>query len=301
MLRNHRLLNRYGYYYLMLVPALLGFILFHYIPLYGILIAFKDYKFIRGVWDSPWVGFEHFRELFESFFFLRVLKNTLIISALKLVFGFAVPILLAILFNELRNKAFKGVAQTISYVPHFMSWVILAGIFAEIFSPNHGIVNYVITLFGGKPIYFLASVDHFVGVLITTHVWQTMGWGSIIYLAAIAGINQEQYESATIDGASRFQQIRHITLPSLIPVMTIVFILNLSGVLAAGFDQVFNLYNEAVYEVGDILDTYVYRIGILKAEYSFATAIGLFQNLVGLILVLTANTIIKRFNEHGIW
>lgn len=294
-------LNKYKYYYLMLLPAAIGFTLFFYFPLYGVQIAFKDYLFLEGIWASPWVGFEHFEDLFGSVFFWRVLKNTLIISSLKLLFGFPAPIILAILFNEIRVRWVKRFSQTISYLPHFMSWVILAGIFKEILSPTSGVVNYVISLFGGDPIYFLGDVDYFVGTLIATHVWQTIGWGSIIYLAAISAINQEQYEAATIDGATRFQKIMRITVPSLIPIMTIVFILDLGNILTAGFDQVFNLYNPAVYEVGDIIDTYVYRIGIQQGDYSFATAVGLFQNVVGLILVISANFIIKRFNDYGIW
>lgn len=296
-----RFLGKYGYYYLMLLPAIIGFVVFKYFPMYGVLIAFKKYMFYEGIWNSPWVGFQHFQELFSGYFFWRVLKNTLTISILKLVFAFPAPILLALLFNEVYNRYFKRFVQSVSYLPHFLSWVILAGIFTELLSPTRGIVNYILQLMGFEPVYFLASVNHFVGILIVTHVWQTIGWGSIIYLAAIAGINQEMFEAAKIDGANRFRQIVHITLPSLIPVITIVFILNLGNILEAGFDQVFNLYNPAVYEVADIIDTYVYRIGIQQANYSFATAVGLFQNVVGLVLVLSANYVIRRYNEHGIW
>ncbi|MBO9610772.1 MAG: sugar ABC transporter permease [Paenibacillaceae bacterium] len=299
--RLRRTFSRYGYYYLMLVPAMLGLIVFDYIPIYGVLIAFKDFRFIDGVLGSPWVGFKHFAGLFESVFFWRVLKNTLVISALKLVIGFPAPIVLAILFNELARPLLKKVVQTISYLPHFMSWVILAGIVNEILSPQRGALNYILSLLGIRPIYFLAEPGYFVGVLIGSHVWQTVGWGSIIYLAAISAINQDQFESARIDGASRFQQIRHITLPSLVPVVTIVFILQLGQIMNAGFDQIFNLYNPIVYGVADIIDTYVYRMGLEKANYSFSTAVGLFKNAIGLVLVLGTNYLVKRFNEYGIW
>lgn len=296
-----KLVRKYGYYYAMLFPALLGFLIFNYFPMYGVTMAFKDFRFIDGLWNSPWVGMKYFNEFFESYYFWRVLRNTLGISLLKLVFGFPAPIVLALLFNELFHEKFKKVAQTLSYLPYFMSWVVLAGIFTEIFSPSRGVVNYVLSWFNIEPIYFLASPGHFINIVVLTYVWQSVGWGTIIFLAAIAGINQESYEAATIDGANRYQQMVHITLPSLLPVITIVFIINLGGILSAGFDQIFNLYNTAVLPVADIIDTYVYRMGIVKANYSFAAAVGFFQNIIGLILVLGANVIVKRFNNHGIW
>lgn len=293
--------RQYGFYYLMLAPALLGFLVFHYFPMYGVIMAFKNYRFIDGIWGSPWIGLDNFSQLFGDMFFWRILRNTLLISGLHILFGFPAPILLALLFNELVNGSFKRVVQTISYLPHFMSWVILSGIMIELLSPSRGALNYVITLFGGEPIHFLANPDTFVGVLVVSHLWQSVGWGSIIYLAAIAGINQDQYESATIDGANRFHQIRYITLPSLVPVMTVLFILNVGGVMNAGFDQIFNLYNPAVYSVADIIDTYVYRIGLIDTKYGFSTAVGLFKNVVALVLVVGTNYIVKRFNEYGIW
>jgi putative aldouronate transport system permease protein len=285
----------------MLAPALICFLIFNYVPMYGVIMAFKNYRFIDGILGSPWIGMENFNQLFNDFFFWRILRNTLVISGLHIVFGFPAPILLALLFNELMNGRFKKIVQTISYLPHFMSWVILSGIMIELLSPSRGALNFVITLFGGKPIHFLANPDMFVGVLVVSHLWQSVGWGSIIYLAAIAGINQDQYESATIDGANRFQQMRYITLPSLIPVMTVLFILNVGGVMNAGFDQIFNLYNPAVYSVADVIDTYVYRIGLIDTKYGFSTAVGLFKNVVALVLVIGTNYIVKRFNEYGIW
>lgn len=293
--------RKYGFYYAMLAPALACFLLFNYVPMYGVIMAFKNYRFIDGILGSPWIGMENFEQLFHDMFFWRILRNTLIISGLHILFGFPAPIVLALLFNELRSSRFKKIVQTISYLPHFMSWVILSGIMIELLSPSRGALNYMITLFGGKPIHFLANSDTFVGVLVASHLWQTVGWGSIIYLAAIAGINQDQYESATIDGANRFHQMRYITLPSLVPVMTVLFILNIGGVMNAGFDQIFNLYNPAVYSVADIIDTYVYRIGLIDTKYGFSTAVGLFKNAVALVLVVGTNYIVRRFNEYGIW
>jgi len=293
--------NRYGFYYLMLAPAIVCFIVFNYVPMYGVIMAFKNYRFVDGIIGSPWIGLENFSQLFNDIFFWRILRNTLIISGLHIVFGFPAPIVLALLFNELAGGRFKKAVQTISYLPHFMSWVILSGIMIELLSPSRGALNYIITLFGGKPIHFLANPDAFVGVLVVSHLWQTVGWGSVVYLAAIAGISQDQYESARMDGANRFQQMRYITLPSLVPIMTVLFILSIGGIMNAGFDQIFNLYNPAVYSVADVIDTYVYRIGLLETKYGFSTAVGLFKNVVALVLVVGTNYIIKRFNEYGIW
>ncbi len=293
--------GKYGYYYLMLAPAIVLFALFSYVPMYGVIIAFKDYRFIDGIWGSPWVGFDYFEQFFHDVFFWRIIRNTLTISGLHLLFGFPAPVVLALLFNELIHGKFKKFVQSVSYLPHFMSWVILASLLTEILSPSRGALNYVLTFFGGKPIHFLADPDTFVGMLVITHIWQSVGWGSVVYLAAIAGISQDQYESATIDGAGRLQKIVHITLPSLVPIMTILFILNVGGIMNAGFDQIFNLYNPAVYRVADIIDTYVYRIGLLETKYGFSSAIGLFKNVIALALVMGTNFLVKRFNDYGIW
>jgi len=293
--------GKYGYYYLMLAPAIVLFALFSYVPMYGVIIAFKDYRFIDGIWGSPWVGFDYFEQFFHDVFFWRIIRNTLTISGLHLLFGFPAPVVLALLFNELIHGKFKKFVQSVSYLPHFMSWVILASLLTEILSPSRGALNYVLTFFGGKPIHFLADPDTFVGMLVVTHIWQSVGWGSVVYLAAIAGISQDQYESATIDGAGRLQKIMHITLPSLVPIMTILFILNVGGIMNAGFDQIFNLYNPAVYRVADIIDTYVYRIGLLETKYGFSSAIGLFKNVIALALVMGTNFLVKRFNDYGIW
>jgi putative aldouronate transport system permease protein len=289
------------WYYLFLLPAMVVMVLFHYKPMYGIVIAFKDYQILDGILGSPWVGLAHFRRLFDSALFYRVLANTAIISCLRIVFGFPAPILLALLLNEVKSFRYKRVVQTISYLPHFISWVVLGGIIKEVLSPSRGAVNYIISLLGGKPIYFLAEPSWFRTVLIATGVWQGVGWGSIVYLAAISSIDVQQYEAAHIDGATRLQQARLITLPSIMPVVTVLFLLSLSSILNAGFDQVFNLYNSMVMSVGDIIDTYVYRVGLLGFEYSFATAVGLFKNVIGFVLVVTVNAITGRFSEYGLW
>ena len=291
------------YNYLLLVPVLLYFIIFHYIPMYGVTLAFKDYNMSLGILDSPWAGLRYFNRLFGSPSFYEVLTNTVLISFYKIIFSFPAPIILALLLNEIGNTKFKRIVQTASYLPHFISWVILSGIIIESLSPSRGIVNYIISAFGGESIYFLTEPAYFRTILVATSIWQGVGWGSIIYLAAISSIDAEQFDSAFIDGANRFKIIRYITLPSIIPIIIILFTLNLGHILNAGFDQVLNLYNPMVYKVGDILDTYVYRVGLLNADYSYSTAVGLFKNAVGLIFVLSANFITKRIsnNEHGLW
>jgi len=289
------------HFYLFLLPTIAYFIIFHYIPMYGITLAFKDYKIMLGIGRSPWVGFQNFERLFQSVFFSRVLKNTVIISLLRLLAGFPMPIMLALFLNEVYNVKVKKVFQTVSYLPYFMSWVVLAGMIRELLSLQRGAVNYIITLFGGEPIAFLVRSDMFRGVLIATGIWQGVGWGSIIYLAAISAIPQDQYESAYIDGASRFKQIVFITIPHLVPVMVILFILNLGGILSAGFDQIFNLYSAQVYDVSDIIDTYVYRVGLVDMKYSFSTAASFFKNIIGFLLVLGTNFVAKRISNYGLW
>jgi putative aldouronate transport system permease protein len=293
--------NKYNY--LFFLPAAAIIIVFHYIPMYGITIAFKDFMIRKGILGSPWIGLYHFQRLFESGKFWQVLNNTIIISLLKLVFGFPAPVLFAIFINEIRNMKFKKAVQTISYLPHFLSWVVVAGMLMDLLSPSHGVINYIIQLLGGTPIYFMAEPDYFRSILVVTDIWKEVGWATIIYLAAIAGIEQDQYDSAFMDGANRFQVMRHITLPSILSVVTIVFILRLGKLLNAGFDQVFNLYNDAVRTTGDIIDTFVYRQGILDMNYSYSTAVSLFKNIIGLVLVLGSNLVIRKIShgENGLW
>ena len=296
-----RKMYRMKYYYILLLPALIYFILFHYLPMYGLVIAFKDYKLLGGILGSPWVGLDNFIRLFQSPLFLRTFLNTLIISFLKILFGFPAPIILALLLNEIKSTRYKKFVQSVSYLPHFISWVILGGIIKQFLSPSTGVLNYLLSIIGHDPIYFLVEPNYFRGIVIISHIWQSVGWGSILYLAAMASIPQEQYESAYIDGANRFKSIIYITIPSIIPVITILFLLNLSRILEAGFDQIFNLYNPMVYSVGDIIDTYAYRIGLVKYNYSFATAVTLFKNVIGFTLVVTVNKITNKFSENTLW
>ncbi|MDR1061551.1 MAG: ABC transporter permease subunit [Clostridiales bacterium] len=293
--------------YLLILPMAALVLIFSYVPMYGIVMAFKEYKMADGIFGSKWIGLLNFRKLFATSSFGTIMKNTLEISGLRLLFGFPAPVLLAILLNEVRHKPFKKTAQTISYLPHFMSWVVLGGIFKNVLSPSSGAINYVITALGGQPVNFLNSNAWFRVVLIATGVWQGIGWGSIVYLATIAGIDPQLYEAARMDGAKRFRLIWNITLPMMFPVMSVLFILSVGGILNAGFDQIFNLYNPLVYSSADILDTYVYRLGFGNAsgdgriDYSLATAVGLFKNVVGLCLVVVTNFASKRLSGSGIW
>lgn len=287
-------------YLLSVIPIVLLFV-FHYIPIYGAIIAFKDFQFNKGIWGSPWNNFEHFKNFFLSPYAMRILGNTLIISVLRIVFGFPAPIILALLINEIGNQRNKKIVQSITYLPHFMSWVVLSGIITSILSPSSGIVPYISKLFGTEAPNLLISLRFFRPMLIVTGIWKEVGWGTVIYLAAISSISPSLYESAEIDGAKRLQKIIYITLPSLIPVITILFILRLGRILNAGFDQIFNLYNPVVYKVADIIDTYVYRIGLIDRQYDFSTAVNLFKNFIGVILILFTNSIIKRYSEYGIW
>lgn len=302
--RTLKLAYKHRWSYVLVLPALIILLLFHYFPMYGIQLAFKDFAVRKGIMGSPWVGMKHFEVLLNSQVFLRALGNTLIISIYKLLFGFPSAIIFALMLNEMRSDKFKRVAQTVSYMPHFISWIVLGGIVKDLLSPSTGIINYFVTTLGGNAKHFIIEPDYFRGILVITGIWKEVGWQSIIYLAAIAGISTELYEAAAIDGASRLRIIRHIIIPELMAVMSIQFILQLGGILNAGFDQVFNLYNELVYVKGDIIDTYVYRIGLQgQMQYSLSTAVGLFKNCVGLILVITTNAIVRRLGEgeNGLW
>ena len=284
----------------MLSIPLIFLLIFSYGPMYGILIAFKDYSPGLGILGSEWNNFEHLKRMFSDFTFIRALRNTLNISFWKIVIGFPVPIIFALFLNELRNVKTKKVVQTISYLPYFMSWVIVASMVVEVFSPQRGIINTIITAFGGSPIHFLESEKWFVPILVATDIWKEIGYGAIIYLAAMTGVNPDLYEAADLDGATRFHKMRHITIPSIMPIIITMFILKLGTVLNAGFDQVLNLYNPSVYSVGDIIDTYVYRIGLINFSFDYSTAVGLFQNGVGLILISVSNWITTKTTGRSV-
>ncbi len=302
-LREFRGYIKYWDLCLMLLPVIAYFVIFKYIPMGGIVIAFKDYKLGLGISGSAWVGLENFIQAFRTRFFIRSIRNTLIISVLKLAVGFPAPIILALMLNEVRHSLYKRVVQTISYLPHFLSWVIMAGILTQLLSPNNGAVNALLkNWFGQKEsISFLLDNTYFRQTVVLSDVWKGVGWGSILYLATISSIDPTLYEAAICDGASRPQRVRYITLPSILPTITIMLILNLGSILDAGFDQILNLYSSAVYETGDIIDTYVYRVGLVDWNYKLSTAIGLFKNLIGFILVVTTNAVAKRIGGNGIW
>lgn len=287
--------------YVFLLPAIACFFVFYYIPMYGTILAFKDFNLVKGIMGSPWVGLANFKQLFNGATFLQVLQNSVIINAYKLIFGFPAPIILAILLSEIKNTKFKKVTQTVSYFPYFLSWVVLYGIFMDFLSPSVGPINIILSSLGIKPIFFLADPHWFRFTLVTTSIWKNAGYGSIIYMAAIVGINHELFEAAIVDGASRVKRIIHITIPSILPMITIMLVLNIGNLIKDDFDQIWNFLNPAVYDKGDVIATYVYRSGILDFNISYATAAGLFQNVIALILVLSANYITKRINEYGLW
>lgn len=288
--------------YLCLLPFMLFLFTFQYRAMYGLTLAFKDFRILQGISASPWAGMKYFQQLFKGYSFLEVLRNTLLISLQKLIFCFPVPIALALFINEIRNARIKKVFQTFSYLPYFISWIVAASLFQEILSLN-GPINEVITNLGGKAIYFLADIKYFRGVLILTDIWKGCGWSSIIYLAAIAGVDQEMYDAAQIDGANKWQQIWYVTLPCIRTTILTLFIIQVGNVMFAGFEQVYNMYSPAVYSVADIIDTYVYRQGIEQTRFSYATAAGLFQNGIGFVLVIISNFITKKLSdgEEGLW
>ncbi len=287
--------------YLMLIPAIIYFFIYRYLPLFGVLVAFTDYDIIGGVFKSPWVGLKYFRMLFADPYFWRVLRNTLIISIYKLVWGFPAPIILALLFNELRSQNFKRVTQSLSYLPNFLSWVILYGLFYQFLYRSGLVNNVIIKPLLGHPIDFFGDSRYFRSLLVITDVWKNVGWGTIIYLAALAGINPELYEAASIDGAGKWKQALHITLPGIRSVISITLILSMGGILRAGFEQVLLMQNPLVFDVGDIIDTFTYRVGLVDQNYSYSAAVGLFQSVTGMLLVLGVNRVTKQMGQEGIW
>lgn len=293
---------KYWPLYFMFLPVVVLLVLFNYLPMYGIVLAFKDYWPQYGILGSPWMTplFSNFSVLFADEKFWDVTKNTLIISALRLVFGFPAPILLALFFNEIRSKTFKKVSQTILYLPYFLSWVILAGMLRTMLLSD-GIVNDFLGKLGLGPYPFLSKSSLFLPMLIVTDIWKNMGFGSIIYLAAIMGIDSSLYEASLVDGANRFQRMVHITLPGIVMAISINLILSLSGILNGGFDQIFNLYSVPVYDVADIIDTYVYRIGITDGEFGIATALGLIKSVIGFALILIVNKVTNKLGGVGVW
>ena len=293
---------KYRYLYLLIIPGMLYFIVFRYIPMYGVVIAFQNFSISKGIGGSDWVGLRQFVKLFRGISFPSVFRNTIIISLYKLILGFPGPIILALLLNEVRNQKFKKVTQTIVYLPHFISWVILAGLISMFLHPDSGLINDVVKIFNnGVGIDFLVSKKYFRGILVISDIYKGIGWGSIIYIAAISGIDATVYEAAMVDGANRFKQMWYITLPALKSTIIVMFILNMGSILNAGFEQVLLLYNPRVYEVADIIDTYVYREGIVSSNYSFSTAAGLFKSVISMALIIITNKIAHLMREDGLW
>lgn len=298
-----RYITRNREYYYLLIPGIIFFVLFKYLPMYGILIAFKDYSIGKGIWGSEWIGLENFRTFFEHPYAWRLIRNTILINFYSILFGFPAPIILASLFNELKNVLFKRVTQTISYLPHFISVVVIAGMIVNFLSPSNGIINHILVKFFGfdYPVYFMGDPAWFRTIYVASGIWQGVGWGTIIYLAAISGVNPELYEVARIDGANRWQQYWNITFPSILPVAVIMFILRIGRIMTVGFQKIILLYNELLYETADVIGTYVYRQGLLQANYSYATAINLFQAVLGFILVILANKLSNKVTNEGLW
>lgn len=286
--------------YLFLLLPIIYFFVFRYIPIFGLRIAFYDYNVYQPD-RSEFVGLQHFRSLFSRETFTRALRNTVNISLLKVAFGFPAPIILALLLNEIGSVKFKRTTQTILYLPHFISWVVLAGMVMDLLDPSTGIITRIINNFSDRNVQVLTDNRYFVPMLVMSDIYKTMGWGTILYLATISSIDPELYEAASIDGAGPLKQALSITLPALLPTIFVVFTLNLGNVLNAGFDQVFMLYNSLVYETGDIIDTYVYRMGIIQSDYSFSTAAGMFKSVVGLVLILSFNALSKRTVKRSLW
>lgn len=286
--------------YLMMVPALTYFLVYCYMPMFGLVIAFQDYRVGDSFLGGKFVGLKHFADFFQSYYFGRLMKNTVLLSLGVLIFGYPVPLIFALLLNEVRNVKFKKLAQTITYLPHFISLVVICGLILD-FTKLDGLVNTVIKAFGGSPIAFMSKPEWFKPVYIISDIWATFGWNSIIFIAALLGIDSALYEAAGLDGAGRWQKIRHISIPGIAPVIMTTLLMKLGRVMSLGFEKVFNLYNTGTYETADIISTFVYRQGILNANYSSAAAIGLFNAVINLALVVAANRISKKLTDSSLW
>lgn len=288
------------YLILMSLPVVIWYIVFHYVPLYGITIAFKNYSPMKGIFDSSWVGLRWFKEFFNSYYAFRVIKNTFVINLLQLTFGFPAPIILAVLLNEVRNSSFKKSVQTITYLPHFISLVVICGMIVD-FTAKDGFINILLQIFGWTPTNLLLKPEYFRTIYVGSGIWQGVGWGSIIYLAALSGIDTEQYEAATIDGANRWRQFVNVTLPGIAPTIIILLIMQIGRLMSEGADKIILLYNANTYETADIISSFVYRRGMIDSNFSYSTAVGLFNSVINLTLLLTANKISRKVSETSLW
>ncbi|CAG7614458.1 putative multiple-sugar transport system permease YteP [Paenibacillus allorhizosphaerae] len=293
-LRRNKLL------YLMVLPVIVYYVIFDYGPMYGLQIAFKDYSPGSGIWGSPWVGFEHFIQFFDSYYFWRIIRNTLLINVYELIFGFPAPIVLALLLNELRRQAFKRIVQTITYLPHFISIVVVVGMLVD-FLARDGVVNQLLSTLGIPSKSYLSEPEWFRFIYVSSGVWQQVGWGSIIYLAALSTIDPSLYEAARVDGAGRWKQMVHVTIPGIMPTVIILLILKMGSMMSVGSEKILLMYNSLTYDTADVISTFVYRKGILEASYSYTTAVGLFNAVIAFSLLIISNSISKRVSETKLW
>lgn len=293
-------LRRYAGAYILVIPVVLFYIIFCYKPMYGIIIAFMDYTPIRGILGSEWVGLQHFKDFFESYYFTRILKNTIVISLSSIIFGFPIPIIFALLLNEIRNNQFKRLVQTISYMPHFISLVVVCNMI-NMFTYSTGFITQLLSVFGVPEVSLLTRQEYFVPIYVISGIWQEMGWGAIIYLSALSGIDQELYEAAKIDGAGRWKQTLHVTLPGITGTIIIMLLMRLGGVMSVGYEKVMLLYNESIYETADVISTFVYRKGLQNMEWSYSAAVDLFNSIINFIIVVIFNKISKKFTEVSLW
>ena len=293
-------LKKYKTLYFLVIPVVIWYILFCYKPMYGVIIAFKDYRPGLGIAGSKWVGFKHFKQFFESYYFGRTLKNTLIMSLSQIIFGFPAPIIFALLLNEIKNMKFKRITQTISYMPHFISMVVVASMIRVLTSQN-GVITSLLSVFGVEQVALLTKQEYFVPIYVISGIWQQLGWNAIIYIAALAGVDQELYEAAKIDGANRWKQTIHITLPSITGTIMIMLLLRLGSIMNVGFEKVILLYNEGIYETADVISSYVYRKGLQKFQYSFSSAVNLFNTVINFVLIMLFNKISKKLTEVSLW
>ena len=288
------------YLYILAVPILLYFILFKYLPMFGLVIAFKNFNIAKGVFASEWVGFKYFKEFFSSTYFTRTLTNTLSISILDIVIGFPIPIIFALLLNEINNSGFKKVVQTASYLPHFISIVVVCGMINDFFSTD-GLITMLITKFGGQNMAYIGESKYFRSIFVGTNIWQGFGWSSIIYLAALSGIDYQLYEAATIDGAGKWKQVIHITLPGIASTIMIILIMRMGQVLSVGYEKIILLYTPMTYDVADVISSYTYRMGIQNSRFGYSAAVGMFQSVINITILFAANTLSKKYTETALF
>ncbi len=287
--------------YTLLLPPLIYYFLFHYMPIYGALIAFKKYSPRKGVWGSAWVGLDNFIKFLTDPYFYKLVRNTLLINLYSLVYAFPASILFALLLNEMRHRRYKKLVQTVSYLPHFISTVVVCGLLTNFLRTNDGIINQLLAMFGFARVSFLSKAEYFRTIYVASGIWQHLGWDAIIYIAALTGINEELYEAATIEGANRFQRALHVTLPGIAPTITIMLVMRVGNLMNLGYEKIMLLYSGVTYETADVISTYVYRRGLLNADFGYGTAVGLFQSVVAMVLIVAANQIGKKISETSLW